>query len=220
MTYFKNIDTIKYEGITSKNPFAFRHYNAEEIVLGKPMKEHLRFAIAYWHTMTQDGSDPFGEAVNQRIWVGSTPMETAKNRVNAFFEICEKLGAEYFCFHDVDIAPQGDSLEEFFSNIDEITDLIQEKMNETGIKLLWNTANMFSHPRYINGAASTNHADVYACAAAQVKKGLDISKKLQGENYVFWGGREGYETLLNTDMAFEQENIARLFKMAIAYSEK
>lgn len=220
MTYFKNIDTIKYEGITSKNPFAFRHYNAEEIVLGKPMKEHLRFAIAYWHTMTQDGSDPFGEAVNQRTWVGSTPMETAKNRVNAFFEICEKLGAEYFCFHDVDITPQGDSLEEFFSNIDEITDLIQEKMNETGIKLLWNTANMFSHPRYINGAASTNHADVYACAAAQVKKGLDISKKLQGENYVFWGGREGYETLLNTDMAFEQENIARLFKMAIAYSEK
>lgn len=147
-------------------------------------------------------------------------METAKNRVHAFFEICEKLGVEYFCFHDVDIAPQGDSLEEFFDNLDEITDLMLEKMNKSGIKLLWNTANMFSHPRYINGAASTNNADVYAYAAAQVKKGLDISKKLQGENYVFWGGREGYETLLNTDMVFEQDNIARLFKMAISYSEK
>lgn len=184
------------------------------------MKEHLRFAVAYWHTMTQDGSDPFGSPVNQRTWLGATEMETAKNRVAAFFEILEKLGVEYFCFHDVDIAPEGDSLEEFYANLDEITDLIKEQMERTGIKLLWNTANMFSHPRYVNGAASTNHADVFAYAAAQVKKGLDISRKLNGQNYVFWGGREGYETLLNTDMAFEQDNIARLFKMAIAYSEK
>lgn len=220
MTYFNHIEKINYEGVKSSNPFAFRHYNPDEVILGKKMKDHLRFAIAYWHTMTQDGSDPFGVAVNQRTWFGETPMETAKNRVEAFFEICEKLGTEYFCFHDVDIAPQGESLEEFFTNLDEITDLIQEKMSQTGIKLLWNTANMFSHPRYINGAASTNQADVYAYAAAQVKKGLDISKKLQGENYVFWGGREGYETLLNTDMSFEQENIARLFKMAISYSKK
>lgn len=220
MSYFEKIETIKYEGPKTKNPYAFRHYNPEEEVLGKPMKEHLRFAIAYWHTMTQDGSDPFGKAVNQRNWTGNTPMDTAKNRVEAFFELSEKLGAEYFCFHDVDIAPEGASLEEFFANLDEITDLIKEKMDETGIKLLWNTANMFSHPRYVNGAASTNHADVYAYAAAQVKKGLDISKKLKGENYVFWGGREGYETLLNTDMKFEQDNIARLFKMAITYGEK
>lgn len=220
MVYFKNIDKIKYEGTKTDNLFAFRHYNPDEVILGKTMKEHLRFAIAYWHTMTQDGSDPFGDAVNERDWVGETPMETAKNRVDGFFEICEKLGAEYFCFHDIDIAPQGDSLEEFFANLDEITDLIKEKMEETGIKLLWNTANMFSHPRYINGAASTNHASVYAYAAAQVKKGLDISKKLGGENYVFWGGREGYETLINTDMTLEQDNIARLFKMAIAYAEK
>ena len=220
MAYFENVGKINYEGVKSDNPFAFRHYNAEEIVLGKTMKEHLRFAVAYWHTMTQDGSDPFGKPVNIRNWWGETPMETAKNRVEAFFEILEKLGVEYFCFHDIDIAPEGDSLEEFFQNIDEITDLIKEKMDATGIKLLWNTANMFSHPRFVNGAASSNNADVFAYSAAQVKKGLDVSKKLGGENYVFWGGREGYESLLNTDMAFEQDNIARLFKMAIAYGEK
>lgn len=220
MSYFPQIEKIQYEGTTTTNPFAFRHFNPEEVVAGQTMKEHLRFAVAYWHTMTQDGSDPFGSPVNQRTWIGATEMETAKNRVAAFFEILEKLGVEYICFHDVDIAPEGNSLEEFYANLDEITDLIKEQMERTGIKLLWNTANMFSHPRYVNGAASTNHADVFAYAAAQVKKGLDISKKLNGQNYVFWGGREGYETLLNTDMAFEQDNIARLFKMAIAYSEK
>ena len=220
MSYFSTVDKIKYEGVTTENPLAFRHYNPSEVVMGKTMKEHLRFAVAYWHTMTQDGSDPFGSPTNIRTWAGSTPMETAKNRVEAFFEILEKLGVEYFCFHDVDIAPEGDSLEEFFNNIDEITDLIKAKMDQTGIKLLWNTANMFSHPRYVNGAASSNSAEVFAYAAAQVKKGLDISKKLGGENYVFWGGREGYESLLNTDMKFEQDNIARLFKMAVGYGEK
>lgn len=220
MSYFSTVDKIKYEGVTTENPLAFRHYNPSEVVMGKTMKEHLRFGVAYWHTMTQDGSDPFGSPTNIRTWGGSTPMETAKNRVEAFFEILEKLGVEYFCFHDVDIAPEGDSLEEFFNNIDEITDLIKAKMDQTGIKLLWNTANMFSHPRYVNGAASSNSAEVFAYAAAQVKKGLDISKKLGGENYVFWGGREGYESLLNTDMKFEQDNIARLFKMAVGYGEK
>ncbi|QFK70128.1 xylose isomerase [Pradoshia sp. D12] len=220
MTYFPNVGKIKYEGKNSDNPFAFRYYNPEEVVAGKTMKEHLRFAVAYWHTMTQDGSDPFGLPTNQRTWFGETAMDTARNRVVAFFEILEKLGVEYFCFHDVDIAPEGNSLEEFYRNLDEITDLIKEQMDRTGIRLLWNTANMFSHPRYVNGAASTNNADVFAYAAAQVKKGLDISKKLNGENYVFWGGREGYETLLNTDMALEQDNIARLFKMAVAYGEK
>ena len=220
MAYFPEVSKIQYEGTATNNMFAFRHYNAEEVVLGKPMKDHLRFALAYWHTMTQDGSDPFGLPINQRTWMGANRMETARNRVEAFFEICVKLGVEYFCFHDVDVAPTGDSLEEFFSNLDEITDLIKEKMDETGIKLLWNTANMFSDPRFNNGAASTNNAEVYAYAAAQIKKGLDLSKKLGGENYVFWGGREGYETLLNTDMKFEQDNIARMFKMAVAYAEK
>ncbi|QTJ34937.1 xylose isomerase [Dolosigranulum pigrum] len=220
MKYFDHVEKIEFEGKDTDNMFAFRHYNPDEVIAGKKMKDHLRFAIAYWHTMTEDGSDPFGAPTHIRTWYGDTPMETAKNRVEAFFEIIEKLGAEYFCFHDVDIAPQGDSLEEFFENLDEITDLIKEKMEETGTKLLWNTANMFSHPRFNNGAASSNNADVFAYAAAQVKKGLEISKKLSGENYVFWGGREGYESLLNTDMKFETDNIARLFKMAINYGEK
>lgn len=220
MSYFPNVEKVQYEGTQTTNPYAFRHYNPEEVVEGKTMREHLRFALAYWHTMTQDGSDPFGYPTNQRTWFGETDMETAHNRVDAFFEILEKLGVDYFCFHDIDIAPAGNSLEEFFANLDEITDHIKVKMEETGKKLLWNTANMFSHPRFNNGAASSNNAEVFAYAAAQVKKGLDLSKKLGGENYVFWGGREGYETLLNTDMKFEQDNIARLFKMAVAYGEK
>lgn len=220
MSYFPAIDKVKYEGPETENPFAFRHYDPEQMIMGKSMKEHLRFAAAYWHTMTQDGSDPFGDPVNIRLWEGKTSMETAINRVEAFFEILEKLDMEYFCFHDVDIAPAGDSLEEFFANLDTITDLIKEKMDQTGIKLLWNTANLFSHPRFVHGAASSSNAEVFAYAAAQVKKGLDISKKLNGRNYVFWGGREGYESLLNTDMEFEQDNIARLFKMVVAYSEK
>lgn len=220
MNYFPQVEKVNYEGTETENMFAFRHYKSDEVVLGKTMKEQLRFAVAYWHTMTQDGSDPFGKPVNIRTWETSDPMETARNRVSAFFELLVKLDVEYFCFHDVDVAPEGDSLEEFFANLDEITDLIKVKMNETGIKLLWNTANMFSDPRFTNGAASSNNAEVFAYAAAQVKKGLDISKKLGGKNYVFWGGREGYESLLNTDMKLEQDNIARLFKMAVAYSKK
>lgn len=220
MVYFPDVEKIKYEGPETKNKLAFRYYNPDEVVLGKTMREHLRFAVAYWHTMTADGSDPFGEGTYRRNWHGESPMETAKNRVEAFFELLEKLDVDYFCFHDVDIAPQGDSLEEFLNNLDVITDLIKEKMDETGKKLLWNTANMFSHPRFVNGAATSNNADVYAYAAAQVKKGLEISKKLNGENYVFWGGREGYESLLNTDYALEQDNMARFFKMAVDYAEE
>lgn len=220
MNYFANVEKVKYEGVESNNPFAFRHYNSREVLMGKTMKEHLRFAVAYWHTMTQDGSDPFGSATNIRTWLTEDPMVTAKNRVEAFFELLVKLDVEYFCFHDVDVAPEGNTLEEFFENLDIITDLIKEKMAETGIKLLWNTANAFTNPRFVHGAASSNNADVFAHTAAQVKKGLDISKKLGGENYVFWGGREGYESLLNTDIKFEQDNIARLYKMAVSYSEK
>ncbi len=220
MAYFPNIEKIKYEGTETNNPLAFRHYNPEEIVLGKTMKEHMRFAIAYWHTFVNEGNDPFGQGVNERTWLTDDPMETAKNRVEAAFEFFEKLGVEYFCFHDMDVAPFGNSLEEFFKNLDEIVELIEKKMEETGIKLLWNTADRHANPIYVNGAASSNNADVYAVSAAQVKKGIDISKRLGGKNFVFWGGREGYETLLNTDMAFEEENIARLYKMAIAYSNE
>ncbi|MDN5372706.1 MAG: xylose isomerase [Carnobacterium sp.] len=220
MTYFPSIDKIKYEGAESTNPFAFRHYNPEEVVLGKTMKEHLRFSVAYWHTFTNDGSDPFGKGVNQRDWLTDDPMETAKNRVEASFEFFEKLGVEYFCFHDMDVAPYGGSLEEFFTNLDMITDLIKEKMDQTGIKLLWNTADRHSNPIYVHGAASSSNADVYAVSAAQVKKGIDISKKLGGKNFVFWGGREGYENLINTNMKLEEENIARLYHMSIDYSNK
>ncbi|MCO8292149.1 xylose isomerase [Tetragenococcus halophilus] len=220
MDYFENVPKVQYEGKNAKSKYAFRHYNPEEIIMGKPMKDHLRFSVAFWHTMTEDGSDQFGDGTYQRNWEGSTPMETAKNRVDAFFEILEKLGAEYFCFHDVDIAPQGDSLKEFLENIDVMTDYIKGKMDKTGVKLLWNTANMFTHPTFVNGAATTNNADVYSMAAAQVKKGLDVSKKLNGENYVFWGGREGYENLLNTDMNFELDNLARFYQMVIDYAQK
>src|SRR5699024_6839602 len=177
MSYFPEVEKINYEGPETKNMFAFRHYNAEEEVMGKKMKDHLRFAIAYWHTMTQDGSDPFGDPINQRTWFGKTPMETAKNRVEAFFEICQKLGAEYFCIHVVDIGPHGESLQEFLDNVEEITELIKEKTEQTGIKLVWNTANMFSHPRFTSGAASTNNADVFAYAAGHINKALDLSKK-------------------------------------------
>lgn len=220
MKYFEGIEKVKYEGEDSKNPLAYHYFDADKIVLGKPMKDHLKFAVAFWHTMGQEGADPFGVGTAKRNWYGEDPMQTAKNKVEAFFEILELLGVEYFCFHDVDIAPEGDSLEEFLSNLDEITDFIKEKMDQTGIKLLWNTANMFSHPRYLNGAATTNNVDVYAYAAAQVKKGLDISKKLGGENYVFWGGREGYEELFNTDYKLEQDNLAKFYHMAIDYADK
>lgn len=219
MEFFPTISTIKYEGTQTENAFAFRHYNPEEIILGKSMKEHLRFGMAWWHTLTQDGSDPFGAPVNQRTWLTDDPMETAKNRVTAGFEILQKLNMEYFCFHDVDIAPEGETLQDFLDNLDIVTDLIKEKMTETGIKLLWNTANMFTNPRFVHGAASSSNADVFAYSAAQVKKGLELSKKLGGQNYVFWGGREGYETLLNTDMMLEQDNIARLFQMAVDYAK-
>lgn len=220
MTYFPSINNIQYEGPTSTNPLAFRHYNPGEVVFGKTMKEHLRFSVAYWHTFTQDGSDPFGKAVNQRDWIVEDEMETAKNRVEAAFEFFEKLGVEYFCFHDMDVAPYGNSLETFFKNLDEIVDLIKEKMDQTGIKLLWNTADRHSNPIYVHGAASSSNADVFAVSAAQVKKGIDISKKLGGKNFVFWGGREGYENLINTDMKLEEENIARLYHMAIDYSNE
>ncbi|MEY8371611.1 xylose isomerase [Aerococcaceae bacterium 50-4] len=219
MIYFPEITEITFEGVASNNKYAFRHYNPEEIVLGKPMKEHLRFSLAFWHSITEDGSDPFGVGTYQRNWEGTSPMDTAKNRVDAFFELLTKLKIEYFCFHDVDIAPQGNNLKEFFENLDIITDYIKEKMEKNNIKLLWNTQNMFSHPRYMNGAATTNNAEVYAYAAAQVKNTIDISKKLGGNNIVFWGGREGYESLLNTDMTFELDNMARLFKMAVEYAE-
>ena len=220
MSYFPNISNIKYEGTSTKNKFAFRHYNPEEVINGKTMKEHMRFAVAYWHTFLPTGKDPFGGPTSNHTWENADELTQSKNRVVANFELLEKLGIEFFCFHDTDIAPEGKSLEEFYSNLNVITDLMKEQMDKTGIKLLWNTANNFSNPKYTNGAATTNNADVFAHAAAQVKKGLDLAKKLGAENYVFLGGREGYENLINTDMGLELDNLARLFKMALAYKKE
>ena len=215
---FQNIPTIKYEGKESKNPLAFKYYDPERVILGKTMKEHLPFAMAWWHNLCAMGTDMFGRDTADKSF-GTTvgTMEHAKAKVDAGFEFMQKLGVEYFCFHDVDLVPEADDIKETNRRLDEITDYILEKMNETGIKCLWGTANMFSNPRFMNGAGSTNSADVYCFAAAQVKKALDLTVKLGGKGYVFWGGREGYETLLNTDMKFEQDNIARLMRMAVAY---
>jgi len=220
MTYFQNISKIKYEGPTSKNPFSFKYYNPEELINGKTMEEILRFSVAYWHTFTADGSDPFGVGTMVRPWDRFKGLDLAKARVEAAFELFEKLNAPFFCFHDSDIAPEGNTLKETYDNLDPIVSMIKEYMKTSKTKLLWNTANMFTHPRYVHGAATTNNADVYAFAAAKVKKGLEIGKELGAENYVFWGGREGYETLLNTDMKLEQDNLARFFHMAVDYAKE
>ncbi|CAM4365415.1 MAG: xylose isomerase [Paenibacillus macerans] len=220
MSYFKNVNKIQYEGAESTNPLAFKHYNENEVVLGKSMKDHLRFAVAYWHTLTMNGSDPFGQGNMIRPWETVSGLDLAKVRVEVNFEFLEKLGAPYFCFHDVDIAPEGETLKESNENLDVIVAKIKEGMKATGVKLLWNTANMFSNPRYVHGAATTSNADVFAYAAAQVKKGLETALELGAENYVFWGGREGYESLLNTDMGLELDNLARFFNMAVDYAKE
>lgn len=219
--YFKNVGKINYEGPKSKNPLAFKYYNPEEKVDGKSMKDHLRFAMAYWHTFTFMGSDQFGSDTMNRHWdQDEDPMTVAKSRVHAAFEFMEKLQLEYFCFHDVDIAPVGKDLAETNVNLDEIVELIKEEMQRTGIKLLWGTANTFDHPRFVNGASTSNNATIFAHTAAQIKKAMEITNELGGENYVFWGGREGYETLLNTDMKLETDNYARLLHMAVDYAEE
>ncbi|GAB6100114.1 xylose isomerase [Halanaerocella petrolearia] len=218
--FFPNVSQIKYEGRESDNPLAFKYYNPDQVIGDKTMEEHLRFSMAYWHTLTEDGGDPFGVGTMIRPWETGSEMEIAKRRVEVAFEFMSKLGIPYFCFHDRDIAPEGDSLHETNENLDEIVELIKEKMDQTGIKLLWGTANAFTHPRYVHGAATAPNADVFAYAAAQVKKAMEITQELGGQNYVFWGGREGYETLLNTNMGLEQDNLARFFQMAIDYAEE
>lgn len=218
MSTIFEIPQIKYEGAESKNPLSFKFYDADRVIMGKPMKDHLNFAMSWWHTLCAGGSDMFGrETFDKSFGAAPATMEHAKAKVDVGFEFMKKLGIPYFCFHDVDIVPEADDINVTNARLDEISDYILEKMNETGIKCLWGTANMFSNPRYMNGAGSTNSADVFAFAAAQVKKALDITVKLGGQGYVFWGGREGYETLLNTDVKFEQENIAALMRMAVEY---
>jgi xylose isomerase len=218
---FKNIPTIRYEGPASKNPLAFKHYNPNEIVAGKSMREHLRFAVVYWHTFRGTGSDPFGAGTMLRPWDdGTNSVKNAQQRVRVAFEFIQKLGAPYYCWHDRDVAPEGKTLSETNRNFDAVAKVLQAEQQRTGIKLLWGTANAFSHPRYVHGAGTSCNADVFAYAASQIKKALEVTHELKGEGYTFWGGREGYMTLLNTDMKRELDHLAKLLHLAVAYKKQ
>jgi len=219
--YFKGIDSIDYEGPETKNPLAFRIYNPDEVVAGRTMREHLRFAVAYWHTFKGTGADPFGGATLIRPWDASgDPMQAAEDTMRAAFEFFTKLGVDYWCFHDRDICPEAETLRETNARLDRIVALARQLQADTGVKLLWNTSNMFSHRRFANGAATNPDAAVFAYAGAQVKKMLEVGLELGGRNYVFWGGREGYETLLNTDMKRELDHLARFLRMAVDYAQQ
>lgn len=221
MTQFPEISRIEYEGPDSKNDLAFKWYNPEEMIEGKTMKDHLRFSIVYWHTMRGTGGDPFGPGTAVRPWDdGSESVDNALRRVEVAFEIFEKLQAPYYAFHDRDVAPEGSSLKESHANFDRVAQSLAEHQEKTGVKLLWGTCNLFSNPRFMHGAATSCNVDVFAFAAAQVKKCLEVTKSLGGENYVFWGGREGYQTLYNTDMKRELDHLARFFHMAVDYAKE
>lgn len=221
MSAFPEIDKIQYEGPDSDNPLAFRWYNPDEMVEGKSMKDHLRFSIVYWHTFRGTGSDPFGPGTAVRPWDdGSDSVDNAVNRVRVAFELFEKLQAPYYAFHDRDVSPEGSTLAESHKNFDTIAAALKEEQERSGVKLLWGTCNLFSHPRYMHGAATSCNADVFAYAASEVKKCLEITNDLGGENYVFWGGREGYQNLYNTDMKRELDNLGRFLHMAVDYAKK
>ena len=221
MPAFPDIAKIKFEGPNSKNPLAFRYYDENELVEGKSMRDHLRFSVAYWHTLRGTGLDPFGAGTMQRPWEGkSDTVENAINRARVAFEFIEKLGAPFYCFHDRDVAPEGATLAESNKNLDAVVKVLKEEQQRTGIKLLWGTANLFSNPRYVHGAATTCNADVFAYAAAQVKKAMEATKELGGAGYVFWGGREGYQCLWNTDMKREVDHLAAFMHMAVDYAKK
>jgi xylose isomerase len=221
MTFFPDVSKIAYKGPDSTDPLSFRHYNADEVVEGKSMKDHLRFGVAYWHTFRGMGGDPFGPGCAVRPWEdGTDSVDMAVKRVRVAFEFMEKLGAPYYCFHDRDVAPEGKSLAETNKNLDAVVKVLKEEQQRTGIKLLWGTANLFSNPRFVHGAATSCNADVFAYAAAQVKKALEVTKELGGVNYVFWGGREGYMNPYNTDMKRELDHLATFFHMAVEYKKK
>jgi xylose isomerase len=221
MPAFSEIQKIKYEGPDSKNPLAYRWYNKDEVVEGKTMKDHFRFSVVYWHTFRGSGSDPFGAATMIRPWEdGTDSVENARNRARAAFEFIDKLGAPYYAFHDRDVAPEGASLAETNRNLDAVVKVLKEEQQRTGVKLLWGTANLFSNPRFMHGASTSCNADAFAFAAAQVKKCLEVTKQLGGENYVFWGGREGYQNLFNTDMKRELDHMGRFLHMAVDYAKE
>jgi xylose isomerase len=218
---FPEIAKIHYEGPQTKNPLAYRWYNPDEMVEGKTMQEQLRFSVVYWHTMRGTGGDPFGPGTAVRPWDdGSNSVENAQARARVSFEIVEKLGAPFYAFHDRDVAPEGATLAESHKNFDAVVKVLKEEQQRTGIRLLWGTANLFSNPRYMHGAATSCNADVFAYAAAQVKKCLEVTKELGGENYVFWGGREGYQNLFNTDLKREIDHLAKFFHMAVDYAQE
>ncbi len=220
MEHFPGIATIRYEGPGSQNRLAFRHYNPDEVVEGQTLKDLLRFSVCYWHTFRCTGSDPFGAPTLQRPWDdGSETVENAVKRVDAAFEFIEKLGAPFYCFHDRDVAPEGDTLAETNKNFDAVVSALKDAQERTGIRLLWGTANLFSHPRYMHGAATSPNADVFAYAAAQVKKAIEVTHELDGVNYVFWGGREGYMNLYNTDMKREFDHLARFMHLAVDHAK-
>lgn len=221
MTAFAEIDQIKYEGPSTKNPLAFRHYNAEEKVAGKTMRDHLRFSVVYWHTFRNPLSDPFGPGTALRPWDdGTESVENAQNRVRVAFEFMEKLTNPFYAFHDRDVAPEGKSLAESNKNLDAVVKVLKEEQQRTGIKLLWGTANLFSNPRYMHGAATSPNCEAFAFAAAQVKKALEVTLELGGQGYTFWGGREGYQCLWNTDLKREQEHLAKFLHMAVDYAKQ
>ena len=217
--FFKDISTLKYEGPDSDSELCYRHYDADEIVLGKRMEDQLRFAIAYWHSFAWEGGDPFGGRTFDRPWFGTT-MDLAKLKADVAFELFAILGQPFFCFHDADIRPEGSNFAESTKNLEEMVDYIGAKIDQGGPKLLWGTANLFSHRRFMSGAATNPDPDVFAYCAATIKTNMDATKKLGGQNYVLWGGREGYETLLNTDLQRERAQAGRMLQMVVDYKHK
>ena len=217
--FFGDIGPIRYEGPDSTNPLAYRHYDPDEVVLGKRLEDHLRFAVAYWHSFNWEGGDPFGGRTFDRPWFGDT-MELARRKADVAFELFSLLGTPFYCFHDADVRPEGDTLAESIARFDAIADIFARKQEENGVRLLWGTANLFSHRRYMAGAATNPDPDVFAYAAATVKSCIDVTKRLGGDNYVLWGGREGYETLLNTDMKREREQAGRFLSLVVDYKHR
>ncbi|TMQ00386.1 MAG: xylose isomerase [Verrucomicrobia bacterium] len=218
---FPNIGTIQYEGPKSRNPLAFKHYNASEVVAGRTMKDQLRFSVAYWHTFRAQLADMFGVGTAIRPWEdGSNSVKMAQKRARVAFEFIEKLGAPFYAFHDRDVAPEGRDLRASNKNLDAVVKVLKEEQERTGVKLLWGTACLFVHPRYAHGASTSCNADVFAYAAAQVKKAMEVTHELGGDGYVFWGGREGYSTLLNTQLKREMDHLAAFLHMAVDYQRK
>ncbi len=217
--FFGSLSKIQYEGPDSDNPLAFHHYNPDEIVMGKSMREHLRFAVAYWHSFAWEGGDPFGGRTFDRPWFGDS-MDLAKMKADVAFDLFDILDAPYFCFHDADVRPEGSTFAESLANLNEIVDYFEQKMAVRKTRLLWGTANLFSHRRFMSGASTNPDPDVFAYSAATVKSCMDATHRLNGENYVLWGGREGYETLLNTDLGKEMDHMGRFLNMVVDYKHK